>query len=722
MHGFAQRALPLLVEVGPASPFGNERKGKAARVSSEHFWQLYLALPEGQKKLLQIKALVGHATSKTVFLAAVHKAGLRSPDGKAYVWASLNEQLHALQRQGLLDSTLDCIPEIIHAVAADAGQSEGGTGLIAAVKAAIPKSEREAGRASHYYYHHIPPLSQDVDLFRHLRLSVYANDEAEFGRLLRLAEPEAEEFQRCTELTRFFAIFPVSLAWLEHLRPAIREIFAEHVIQMFIEQGQQTEEAGAVLQHYANAAPGEAGENIVELLPRFDILSANFDRARQHIAALPESEAHLGAAYEASIAFLTGDNAAAITGFRAALKLLRKSLGRRKVAFEAEAGLFHMLALLRANDPALHTELRGLIDAATMEVTPYYLAHRGVEALLDLIEGRHEKAQQAAAQLVEQPSRCPAAGTIVALAALFIDSALMRERVVDNEAEYNRLAKTMPVLARIYAGILSRTARDGTSWRERAAGLGGKDLIEITEIIAFKQPWERAFDTLTAFLKPGEPKRPAEKTTAKTKRLAWLVDVSSSEVSVVEQSMKGGGWTGGRPVALKRLHMRDARLDYLNEHDQRMCRCVRKELDWYNDGYYYFDEYATLPALAGHPNIYNAASREHIELIAYPAELVVKETAGGYNFNLSHHDSEPKVFLEMETPSRWRVVELSRKLLELQATLGEHGLTVPRDMRDRVAALLERSQSHRADPLGAGGHRCSRDARRRHPGDAVAAA
>ncbi len=293
-----------------------------------------------------------------------------------------------------------------------------------------------------------------------------------------------------------------------------------------------------------------------------------------------------------------------------------------------------------------------------------------------------------AAQLLGQPCPCQAAAAVVALAALFINSALMRERVVDNEAEYNRLAQTMPLLARIYAGILARTSRNGASWHERAAGLGGKDLIEFTEVIAFKQPWERAFDTLTAFLKPGEPKRPAEKSPAKTKRLAWLVDVSSAEVSAVEQSMKGNGWTGGRPVALKRLHMRDARLDYLTEHDQRMCRCVRKEQEWYNDSYYYFDECATLPALAGHPNIYNAASREHIELIAYPAELVVKETAGGYNFNLSHHASEPKVFLEMETPSRWRVVELSRKLLELQATLGEQGLTVPREMRDRVAALL----------------------------------
>ena len=126
------------------------------------------------------------------------------------------------------------------------------------------------------------------------------------------------------------------------------------------------------------------------------------------------------------------------------------------MAFEAEAGLFHMLALLRANDSALHPELRGLIDAATMEVTPYYLAHRGVEALLELMQGRYDKASQMAAQLLEQPCRCEAAAAIVALAALFIDADLIRERSAHHEGEYNRLAQTMPVLARIHAGILSQ--------------------------------------------------------------------------------------------------------------------------------------------------------------------------------------------------------------------------------------------------------------------------
>ena len=572
-------------------------------------------------------------------------------------------------------------------MAVDACASGEAANLIGAVKAAIPKSGREeAGRPSYYY---LPALSQDVDLFRHFRLAIYANDEAEFLRLRKIVEDAEPDSGGHPMLNLFLGAFPLSQAWLERLHPAIREMFALHAIRMVLDHGEQTAETLAIVQHYAAAAPGEAGTGFNELLVRFDILSANFARARQRIAALPESEAHLAAACEASIAFLTGHNDAALDGFRNGLKLLRKSRGRRKVAFDAEAGLFHMLALLRASDPALHAELRGLIDAATMEVTPFYLAHRGIGALLDLVEGRYGQAEETVKHLLEQPSACPAASSILALAALFADVVLARKCTAQNQAEYNRLAQTMPVLARIRAEVLSKTARDGTSWRERAAELGGKDIVTFTEIVPFKQPWERAFDTLTAFLKPEERARPAEKAPAKAKRLAWLVDLSNGEVTVVEQSPKGSGWTGGRPVALKRLHQRDGKLDYMTDHDRRMCHCVRKEQSWYNDEHYYFDPYTALPALAGHPNIYNAANPgERIELVAYPVELVVKETSRGYNFDLSHRASEPKVFLEMETPTRWRVVELSKKLLELQATLSDNGLTVPHGQRDRVAGLL----------------------------------
>ncbi len=84
---------------------------------------------------------------------------------------------------------------------------------------------------------------------------------------------------------------------------------------MLVEQG-QTGEASAIVQHYAGVTATETKPTLNELFLRFDILSANFDSARRRLEALPEDEAHLAAAYEASIAFLTGDNEAALAGFQ----------------------------------------------------------------------------------------------------------------------------------------------------------------------------------------------------------------------------------------------------------------------------------------------------------------------------------------------------------------------------------------------------------------------
>ncbi len=434
MHGFARRVLPLLAQPGAPSPAGNKRNNKASHCSSEHLWNVYRELPQERKTLLHLKALIDPAIGKGPFLDAVRKAGLRPPGARAHTWASLNVELQALQRRGLLDKGFDCIPELKHAAAVEACASEDAAHLIDAVKTVIPKSDREnRGRPAYYY---LPPVNQDFNLFRHFRLAIYANDEAGFSRLYKVVGEATSGPEGRPVLARFLSGFGLTQAWLEQLRPPIREMFAGHAVRMVIEHDLRARETEAIVQHYANTALGEAGGNLNPLLLRFDILSANFDRARQRIDALPESEAHLAAAHEASIAFLTGDNAAALAGFRNALKLLRKSLGKRKVALEAEAGLFHMLALVRANDLAQHAELRGLIDAATMEVTPYYLAHRSVEALLELIEGRQGKAQDLVKQLVEQPSSGPAANTILLLAALFVDAALVRKRAALTEAEY----------------------------------------------------------------------------------------------------------------------------------------------------------------------------------------------------------------------------------------------------------------------------------------------
>jgi superfamily II DNA or RNA helicase len=98
----------------------------------------------------------------------------------------------------------------------------------------------------------------------------------------------------------------------------------------------------------------------------------------------------------------------------------------------------------------------------------------------------------------------------------------------------------------------------------------------------------------------------------------------------------------------------------------------------------------TLPALVGHPLVFHMHRRDQpLELISYPVELAVTEQKSGYKFTLTHRAKEPTVFLEAETPTRWRVVEFSAKLLAMQEILGEKGLLVPREGRERVLALVK---------------------------------
>ena len=80
-----------------------------------------------------------------------------------------------------------------------------------------------------------------------------------------------------------------------------------------------------------------------------------------------------------------------------------------------------------------------------------------------------------------------------------------------------------------------------------------------------------------------------------------------------------------------------------------------------------------------------------LELVSYPVELVVTEQRNGYRIALTHSAEAPAVFLEPETPTRYRVVEFPRTLLPVQEILGSKGLTVPAAARDRVVAMVRRN-------------------------------
>jgi superfamily II DNA or RNA helicase len=651
------------------------------RPDPDFFWRSYEALGLLERRVMELKALIGAATSKSVFFAALRASGTSGPGGKSWTVLSLNPILEALTKQGLLDSAFVCAPALAHRLSRLVAESADRAHLVKGLERALPGSPREQ-KPSYYFGSRI----SDSDLFRRLRLAIYVNDAVEFVRLVAIFHGEDDD-DRGASLSRFLCSLPADVEWLEGRSAPIRAAFAASIVSGFLDRGLDRGDLAAAFDILSReAAPSMEAAC---LLIRRAILAGAFDEAVSRANALAPEENHILAATHASIAFLTGDTVRALTGYRDALKQTKKRLSKRRIVLDAEFGLLHVLALLQAHDATLHAEIRTLLDIGMSDGQPCVAAYVAIEGLLHLAAGQESFARISAAKIAKLNTGQPLARALISLAEFALDRDAARGREPRNKVDHQRIARLLPIAGLIHAQVLFQAGSQKEQWRDACLAMKDSKIIDFTEIVVVKPLWERAFETLNALLAPDGQKKAADAPGQSGKRLAFFVDPHTKAIEALEQTVKKSEWSAGRTVALKRLHEQEGKLDYLTEHDRRVLRCLRRHNDWYNGTTYEFDAYKALIALIGHPHVFDARERgRQVELIAYPAELIVKETKAGYSFDLSHRSDHPAVFIEAETPARWRVIDVNGKLITLQETLGKGGLIIPHDAKEQVIALL----------------------------------
>ncbi|MFZ1413268.1 MAG: DEAD/DEAH box helicase [Defluviicoccus sp.] len=645
----------------------------------------YQGLPPTKKLVMQLKALIGSTTNKSDFVSAMVATGSRAPDGKAWSYKSISEVLGDLRKRELLDDGFTCPGALLHPLAADAASGPDAKHLIEAVRATFPSVSPRA-----YAYNY--SLQTDENAARRLRLAIYANDEAEYSRLLDLYAKDYDSAEGPHVLESWFLRTPVGFDWLiSRALPIQHGIFAIKLSRLLM-TGTSEPDFDPLLNHYSarRKDPGHAAFD--RDLLEFDVLSGRLTDVRERIAGGCQLPDHERLAFLGTLAFLTGRNADAIEHYREALKLYRKHVHKRKVFLQGSHGLFFLMALLRASDVAVHAEIQAALDAAWREDTRVGDALAAMQGLLWLLQGQDGRARELVAKLRAAMPAEPLSAACVALAEYLTDAEMAREHVHDTHTRFERLKAPLPLVARIYAEVLAGVAADPARYQAflREADTDGA-MVAFTSIVAVRPPWERSLDSLAVFLQGTGSGTAAQPAARKAKRLAWFVDPESRTVEALEQSAKGrDGWSDGRTIAMKRLFEQDPRLSYLSEHDRRVLRTIRKEVyGWYDEDRYDFDPYKTLLALVGHPVVFDARRRlQAIELVSYPVELIVAEKRDGYRISLSHQADAPAVFLEAETPSRYRVVDVSPQVLAVQEILGKSGLRVPRAGRDRVVALV----------------------------------
>jgi superfamily II DNA or RNA helicase len=646
-------------------------------------------LTAAERIILRLKALVGIATNKSDFMSVLNAAGIRAPGGLAWSHKILNPILDRLIALGLLKADQSCVGPLRHPLAVEMIATPEGRKAADAVRRIFPA---ESGR--HYFSY---SLQLDPGACVRLRLAIYENDVDTWHRLVAEYDRVYSRALGPHILEELFAKTVLEMSWLASRDIDIQFRLFSIKLEGLLLGGETTADMSAILAHYHECEdrPDYAGFKW-ELL-RVDILAGRLVGARRKIESLPEAAPETAASSRflllGSVEFLEGRNDEALSGFRQALKLYKKEISKRKVFFCGFNGLLYLLALIRANDSALHAEIQTHLDAVEHDGNPFSEGFRAILAMLDLLRGLESKARTALDKLRNFGLREPLSAALVALTEFLIDPMLAKARLKDTKARFAALAETLPLVARIYAEILAQISDKPTQYQAfLRATPNDCALIVFADLIKLKQPWERSFDSLANFLNTGATAPVTAPVTQKSRRLVWFVNPELKLIEAAEQSAKGaGGWTSGRNVAMKRLHEQDSRLDYLDDHDRRALRTICKtSFGWYGQESYDFDAYATLLALVDHPRVFDFQHRnQRLELVAYPVELMVSEHVEGYRFALSHRGNAPTVFLEAETSTRWRVVDFAQRLLTIQEILGESGLLVPRQGRERVMSLVQ---------------------------------
>jgi hypothetical protein len=646
------------------------------------------ALSPADRGVAELKAVAGEGLNKAEFLTIVRAADVVSTDGYSWSHAKLNECVDRLIRKRVLLSDGAIAPGWREPLTLRLVGREDGAAVLAAVRRAAPKSWRES---SSYMYWNTGLAATDVNLARAVRLMALAKDEPEVERLIGLAESSAKRGGDEPALASILLQgCPADLGFVEALSPGLRDRVASGHIELLIDQGRGGASVEALIDAMANRDWDWAAAPRLDLaLLRLDLLAERPDRARARIERICGFDPVTALAADAALIFLTEPAANSLPRFREALKQHRKAVGRRKVMLAQEFGLYHLLALFAADDAGLHPEISALLDIVedTSPVTAAVL-----RALLDVAQGRDDLAKSRLDRTyppVPFDSLCegPLNTAILTLALAVIDPALAAKREEGDSKARERWARQAPLAVRILSQVHARSDKSPAAWRKTLDGLGAGYARQFLEIVPIRPSWERTLDKVQSLIAP-LPQAKVE-TPAQARRLIFRLDAVTSRVSALEQTAKRGGWSAGRSVALKRLRERDPKLDYLTAEDQAPLRAIVATNTYYG-AEYEFDFMRAPLALIGHPRVFDADVPERqIELIAYPVELVVREEGDQIRINLSHGGQRPKVVIEPESPTRWRVIEVTAALVELGAILGPKGLTAPRSARERVIDLIK---------------------------------
>jgi len=180
------------------------------------------------------------------------------------------------------------------------------------------------------------------------------------------------------------------------------------------------------------------------------------------------------------------------------------------------------------------------------------------------------------------------------------------------------------------------------------------------------------------------------------KRLVWLVDFNTEIIQPKEQTLdKQGLWTEGRNVALKRLFANE--VDSMTAQDMKIAGSIYKEgYSYYSSGESYEFNYSkAINEMVGHPFIFHYNQPAiGIELVKAKPELIIEKVDNKYQISFSEKIDGAGLKIIKETPTRYKLIEISEEILSMQSSMGKNKLVVPEKGKERLQSAIQAISSY----------------------------
>ncbi len=384
------------------------------------------------------------------------------------------------------------------------------------------------------------------------------------------------------------------------------------------------------------------------------------------------------------LAFLQGKNDKAILHFENDLKKLKKIQGQRNVFFTGPEGLFFILALIKAGDYSFYPRIKSLVTNISV-IQPHNLFLPAYAVLADVVSHQESLADPHYYSCWSNSPKDSLTVLIQGLAHFWVNSHLTLEQQEELSSSFQKARQNgYFFLAMEYAELLRRSGR-GEPFRKFADDFRRRNnIISIFPALKQEERWQRALKALNALIAPQQKNHPSQS------RLAWMIRSEHGFITITPKEQKltaKGFWSKGRPVALQRLHSAQ-KLDFLTAQDRKIRRSLKKTRSFHSISYD-FNMTEALPALIGHPHLFLAdVPTVPVEFIKGEPELRVRQNNNQLHLEFFPDILADKVMAIRETPTRFRIIEISAEHRRIASIMGEEGLLVPLAAKEQVMQSL----------------------------------